>query len=180
MRTVPLSTLTAGRRTLASAIVALMLVATAAGRTTGLERRPLPQVVATRADGSQVDLPTLAQDRGWLLLVVAADAPGSQRLLDALESWVAGPRAAQIVVLLQGTKAVVGKAATQWQAKLPGAVILDDSNGTTREAIGVRAIPSVIGLRGAWVEWRIAGVLNDPEMLRAVIVSWLADDRPPA
>ena len=59
-------------------------------------------------------------------------------------------------------------------------MIATDVKGEARRALGVKAVPTVLGARGTYVEWRIAGVLNDPELLRQVVVSWLADDRPPA
>ncbi|MCC6161760.1 MAG: hypothetical protein IT182_00220 [Acidobacteria bacterium] len=144
------------------------------------ERRELPVVTITRADGTPLSIPALAQPRGWLLMVVDADAAGSRRLLDALQTWSLGPSASGIVLVLEGSAASVAEAAREWQEKLPGAVIATDVKGEARRALGVKAVPTVLGARGTYVEWRIAGVLNDPELLRQVVVSWLADDRPPA
>ncbi len=170
----------AARCGLLTGVLAAVAMPVGAGQAHAGERRELPPAMVSRADGTPVAVPALAAQRAWLLIFVDADAPGSRRLLDALEAWALGPRAAQVVIVLQGPASGVAAAVTEWQSKLPGVTVTTDAKGAARQALRVKAVPTVIGARGVWVEWQIAGVLNDPEMLRQVVVSWLADDRPPA
>lgn len=158
-------------------LAALLIAMVWSGAASAGERRELPVTSIALADGSTTELAALAHNRGWLLMVVDAE-PNGGRLLTALESWQLGSRGAQVAIVLQGSAADVAAAAAAWQEKLPGLVIATDAKGVARRALGVKAIPTVIGARGTFVEWQIAGVLNDPEVLRQVVISWLADERP--
>lgn len=179
MRTLSLISATGQRAVVAGILVGLAWQAGTASAGAG-ERRELPVATITRADGTSMEIAALSQNRTWLLMVVDGEVSGGGRMLEAFQTWQLGSRVSQIVIVLQGSAADVARTAAAWQEKLPGVVVATDVKGTARRALGVKAIPTVLGARGTFVEWQVAGVLNDPEVLRQVILSWLADDRPPA
>jgi hypothetical protein len=166
------------RRVLAS--LALVAGAFVAGTpASAFERRPLPSAALIRADGTPLDVVAMARDEAWLIIYVDPDAPASARLLQALVDWSLEARAVRVLlVMTEGP--TTAAAVSAWQDKLGGVTLAIDQRGQARRPLGVRAVPTILGARGAWIEWQVAGVLNDPEMLRQVVLSWLADDRPPA
>ena len=142
------------------------------------ERRPVVPIPLTRADGSAFDMATSVQEGPWLIVYVDPQSPTSGRLLQALVDWKLDAHAGQILVVLPGGDTATA-VATEWQEKLGALPITIDAQRGGRQALGIKAIPTVLGARGAWVEWQVAGVLNDPEVLRGVITSWITGPAAP-
>lgn len=153
----------------------LLLAAATAG---AAEPRPVPSAPVQRADGTTVDLASLATSGPWVVISVTAEAPVTVRLLRALEAWTLPIGAGQVVLLVDGTPLQVGRLAAAWESKVPGLQWVADERGEARRALQVRALPTIIGARSGMLEWQIAGVLNDPAMLRSVVGSWLSDAQP--
>ena len=155
---------------LTAASLTLMLGASARAA----EPRPVPSASVQRADGSSFEFASLAVAGPWVIVGVAAESPTTVRLLQAFETWKLGMAPGQVVLLVDGSPAAVGRLEAAWREKLPGIQFVADDRGAARRALQVRAFPTVLGARSGMVEWQVAGVLNDPSMLRAVIASWLS------
>jgi hypothetical protein len=155
-----------------------VLLLAAGARPLAAEVRPIPSAPVQNADGTTVDLASLALNGTWVFVSVTAEAPVTVRLLRALESWHLALTPGQVVVLVDGTPAEVGRLEATWQTKVPMVRFVADDKGQARRALQVRALPTIVGGRSGMVEWQVAGVLNDPAMLRAVVEGWLASTTP--
>lgn len=154
------------------------LVGALAGSASAAEPRPVPSATVQRTDGTAVDLASLAVAGPWVIVGVAVDAPVTSRLLQAFEAWKVGGMAGQVVLLVDGSPAAVGRLEAAWRERLPGVQFIADDKGIGRRALQVRAFPTILGAKSGMVDWQIAGVLNDPAMLRAVVESWIASTTP--
>ena len=163
------------RRTRVLAIACAMAASFAPASTTAaaLERQALASTALTRADGTAFDLLTVVQERSWLIVYVGPASPTSARLLQALERWQLPGEGGRVLVILASGDHDAARLGQEWQTRLPGLSLAMDVQGRARRPLRVRAVPTVIGARGGWAEWQIAGVLNDPELLRSVVQSWL-------
>jgi hypothetical protein len=57
---------------------------------------------------------------------------------------------------------------------LSDATWLADTAGVIPQPIGQAGAPAIVGLRGAMIEWGLAGVLTDPADAKSILVNWLA------
>lgn len=141
---------------------------------TAQRHQPLPDASLVSVEGAESTLASAARDGQWLLLYVGGPgAMPSSRLLDALSTWELGPALARIVVVVESGEDARQMAAA-WADRLPGVQWLADTKGEAARGLKVRGAPTVMGVKGPALEWMLAGVLNDPAMLRDVIRSWIA------
>ena len=137
-------------------------------------RQPLPEASLRAVDGSNVALTAVSQEGQWVLLYVGADgSTPSTRLLEAITKWELGDALARVIIVVADTPDVETTARV-WTERLPGARWFGDPKGDAARALKLRGAPTVVGARGQSLEWVLAGVLNDPTMLRDVIRSWVA------
>lgn len=61
----------------------------------------------------------------------------------------------------------------EWSDKLPGVRWVADPENVVARELSVRGAPTLIGVNGTEVKWVLAGVLNDPAMVRDVVRSWI-------
>jgi hypothetical protein len=157
-------------RLLVAATVALPL----AHRADAQQRRPLPQVDVVGVGGSPVALGSHATGSQWLILYVGAStSSASSRILEAMAKWELGGGLSRILVIVaqEGDPQQVSE---PWREKLPDVRWVGDPKNEVARALDVRGGPTLIGVKGEQVEWVLAGVLNDPAMLRDVVRSWIS------
>lgn len=133
--------------------------------------RPLPDADLVVPPGGLTKLTALGQEGQWLILYLGENSPPSARLLEALAGWELGPQLARVVVVVRGTDAQ--PLAEEWTARLPGVRWASDPSGSIARGAGLRGTPTVIGARSAGIGFILAGVLNDPSMIRDVVTGWL-------
>ena len=156
-----------------ASVVALLGLGILTAAPQAQRKQPLPEASVKAHDGKDVALAALSQDAQWLLLYVGgADSTASTRLLEALAKWDLGEALTRVVIVV-GDTADIQTAARLWADRLPGAQWYGDPAGNAGRALKLRGAPTLIGARGPSVEWVLAGVLNDPTMLRDVVRSWV-------
>lgn len=139
------------------------------------EKRPLPDVAVTAADGSRVSLPALTAEGHWLVMVVATDSTPSARLVSALKEWQAEvPHLADRAVLVFTGP---GDRTQQFVAargdEMPAARWFVDADGSAATALRVTGTPAIIGVADGRIEWVLAGVLNDPKTFQKALTGWV-------
>lgn len=153
----------------------LVIAACLLGTSLAAQRhQPLPEATVQSADGAEATLAGAARDGQWLLLYVGGpDSMPSSRLLDALVKWELGAALSRIVVVVESGQDA-RQMASAWSERLPGVQWLGDTKGEAARGLKVRGAPTLMGAKGQTLEWMLAGVLNDPVMLRDVIRSWIS------
>jgi hypothetical protein len=154
------------------AIALALAIATTTAAATQSAERPLPDVALALADGTPATLHGLAGEGQWLIVYVAATSPPAARLLEALTTWELGAQTSRIVVVTTADVDVRALAA-QWSERLPGTRWAADPSNAFARGLGIRGAPTVVGARGRQAAWVLAGVLNDPSMVRDVVKSWI-------
>ena len=153
-------------RALAGALVLL------AGFTAPLQaqRGSLPPLTLAAGGGAAAEVTSL--EGPWLLVVVQPRCAPCDVVLRELDRDER-PGAARIAIVGSGLDqeaigALAGKypnlAASRWYA---------DPGRGTRDALQLKAAPAVLGLRGAQIEWRLVGSVEDPRELESILFSWL-------
>lgn len=134
------------------------------------DKRPLPATRLQTADGAPISLDQ-AGPESRVYIYITPDSAVSRRLLTALRGWqlqaperitlvVGGPRA-EAAVFAAADHGLVG---VQW--------LLDPERAMWSD-LQVTGVPTLFGVRAGIVEWRLAGVLNDPSALKPVVTSWV-------
>lgn len=149
---------------LVAMLFALALTADAA------DKRPLPATRLQAADGSPVSLDPAAPE-ARVYVYVTPGSTVSRRFLAALRDWQV-PAPDRITVVVGGTQAEAAAFAAADHG-VPGVQWLLDPDRTFWTDLQVTGVPTLFGVRGGVIEWRLAGVLNDPAALKAVVTSWL-------
>lgn len=163
----PVSRALVCRLAMAAALAGSLTATPAAQR-----RQPLPDAAVQSSQGSDVKLAELALDGQWLIVYVGGpDSTASSRLLEALSGWDLQQGLARVVVMVGD--ADLRALQQTWGDRLPQARWVVDPRHDAARALKLRGAPSVVGARGPSLEWILAGVLNDPTMLRDVVRSWL-------
>ena len=159
-------------RVLASLVVALALAVPLVAS----EKRPLPDVAATAADGSRISLAALAAEGHWLLIHVATDSTPSARLVAGLKEWQAEvPQLADRAVLVfSGSADQVGQFVSGRGDGMPAGRWLVDADGSAAKALRVTGAPTIIGVADGRIEWVLTGVLNDPKTFQKALTGWVS------
>jgi len=153
-------------------VIAWLTLAGAGPRVEAAERHPLPDVAVRTTDGASLTLSHLAQDGNWLLIYVTESSVASARLLDALERWQVDGTG-RVAVLVGDPPASAGAYISKHRDRLPGVRWAIDADRSAWRALQLRGVPVLLGAVGPDVEWKLAGVLNDPSALEAVVRSWI-------
>jgi hypothetical protein len=148
-----------------------VMIGAAAPDVRAADKKPVPSVVLQAADGAPVELAMVATEGAWLVLYVAPGAPATGRLLEALRQWQL-PSLDHVVVIAGGQTAEA-TAFVQADHQLQGVRFMLDRDREAWRALQLSGAPTVIGIRNNVIDWRLTGVLNDPESLRAVVTTWL-------
>ena len=136
------------------------------------ERKALPAFTLNAADGNPVESSALATNATWLLVYVQAQcAP-----CDALLARMAGDErssASRIAIVGAGMDAAAMAALAAKHPNLQASRWLTDPARTAAAPLGVQAMPTVFGLRGASIEWRLAGTVRTNKELDSILFTWL-------
>lgn len=150
--------------------IALLLVSRPAAAQTP---RPLPDADVVTPEGGLVKLAAMQQDGQWLVLYISESSAPSARLLEALAEWRLEASLTRVVVVVAGV-ADAQPLASEWAERLPGVRWASDPSGSIARGAGLRGTPTVIGARDGQMAWILAGVLNDPGMIRDVVRGWVS------
>jgi hypothetical protein len=149
-----------------------LVVVTAVGAAAQGSERPLPDVELVLADATRAPLRNLAGDGQWLVVYLALPSPASARLLEAMTDWSLGAGASRLLIVT--SKESDARALfEQWGARLPGARWAADPDMALARGLNLRGAPSLVGARSTQASWVLAGVLNDPGLVRDVVRSWV-------
>ncbi len=156
--------------------LAVVLVAIALFRhpstVSAADKRPVPSAIVTDSAGAPLALSLVATEGQWLFLYVSADSTASKRLLDAMAKWEL-TSLDHLLVIVGGDAAQAGPLVAADHG-LRGAQFASDARREAWTALQLSGVPTLVGVRNNLLEWRLAGVLNDPEAFKSVVVSWLA------
>ncbi len=138
------------------------------------DKRPVPASAVQTTDGATLTLDRSAGTESRVYIYVLPDSQVSGRLLSALRTWpLAAPDRVTIVVGGDVAKARAFATAdhglaVQWLVDAERAVWTD---------LEVAGVPTLLGVRNGIVEWRLAGVLNNPSALQNVVSGWVDGPR---
>lgn len=135
--------------------------------------KPLPDADVLTTEGALVKLNALSPGGQWLIVYAVESAPPTERLLEALTKWELGAGLGRVVVVVAQV-ADAGPMAAKWAERLPAVRWVSDPSGSVGRGAGLRGGPMLIGARDGDVGFILAGVLNDPTMLRDAVRGWIA------
>jgi peroxiredoxin len=151
-------------------VAALCLAsATVAG---AAERKALPAFALTAADGNPVESSALATNATWLFVYVQAQCGLCDALLARMGSDERAS-ASRIVIVGAGMDAAAMRALAAKYPNLQAGRWLADPERTASAPLGVQAMPTVFGLRGSSIEWRLAGTVRNNKELDSILFTWL-------
>lgn len=153
-------------------VIAILAVVVAAASASAQQRRPLPAFNVTTPDGTVAEGASLAMDGTWLLVVVQPRCRPCDALLAHIDSDER-PAAPRIVVIGGGMdqSAVAALAATY--PNMAASRWMADPAREAVQALGIKAGPTVFGLRAAEIEWRLAGSVRESRELESILFTWL-------
>ena len=135
----------------------------------------LPAFPLVSPDGQPAGSAALQAPGQWLLAYVVPGSGPSDRLVQALgENWTPA-RAARIIFIVAGSAA---DAKTYLASKGGEALAADaqwyaDPEGHAWSALEFQGTLAVAGMSGQAIDWKVDGVISDPEVLRPAIAKWL-------
>ena len=136
------------------------------------ERKALPAFAVSASDGTAVESSALAVDATWLFVYVQAQCDPC----DALLARIGGNErasASRIVIVGAGMDSAAIAALAAKHPNLRASRWLADPARAAAASLGVQAMPTVFGLRGASIEWRLAGTVRDNRELDSILFTWL-------
>jgi hypothetical protein len=160
------------RRLCIAWIVGLLLAAAFSARPGAVERKPLPPFTVTMLDGTAIASAQLARDGNWLLVYVRRDCGSCDAVLRAIPADTVPGLAQRVVVVIGGaTPADVQSVPEQFKGLAAAAWTTDPSNDAFAR-LDMRGVPVVLGMRGAMIEWALAGVLSNSAELQSILSTW--------
>jgi hypothetical protein len=150
-----------------------MLLALSAGRPLLAQKGPLPATAVQTTAGAVLPLNAIQPTAQWLLIYVLPDSPTSERLLSAMREWQL-PSFERVVIVVGGDAAKASAFATADHG-LPSAQWTIDPERAAWRGLSINGAPTLLGIRAGSIEWRVAGVLNNPEAIRSVIEAWITN-----
>ena len=153
-------------------VITIAVIVMAAASASAQQRRPLPAFNITGSDGSVAEGSTLAMDGTWLLVYVQPRCTPCDALLAHINNDER-PAASRIVVVGGGMDQ---PAVAELAAKYPnmaGSRWVADPHREAMQALGIKAGPTVFGLRATEIEWRLAGSVRESRELEAILFTWL-------
>jgi hypothetical protein len=153
-------------------LITIAAVVVAAASASAQQRRPLPPFNVTMSDGSVAEGSTLAIDGTWLLVYVQPRCTPCDALLAHIDSDER-PAASRIVVVGGGMdQAAVAELAAKYPNLAAGRWVADPQREAV-QALGIKAGPTVFGLRAMDIEWRLAGSVRESRELESILFTWL-------
>jgi hypothetical protein len=138
------------------------------------DRKTLPAFTLDAVDGSGIESRSLAVDETWLFVYVQADCPPCDALLARIDS-APRPSVSRIVIVAAGMDAAQAGALAAKYANLRESRWLADPRAGAAVPLGVRTLPTVLGLRGSSIEWRLTGIVRDARELDSILFTWLEE-----
>jgi hypothetical protein len=151
----------------------------AAAQTPGTK---LPAFSVVSPAGDSVAADALTTERQWLLVYLDPVTAPNGKLVGLLKTWQTPQLVARVVLVVEGKPADVRR----WLAKELGAdappfAWFADTDGSAARALNVVGTPTLFGVKGAGIEWTLAGVLSRVESLESIVRTWVeaaGGDRP--
>ena len=159
----------ASARFLAALLVSAFVLG--GGAASAADKRPLPASAVFAVDGAPRPLNQDAAQGQRLFVYVLPGSAVSTRLLDALRTWEL-PSLQYVTIVVGGARADAAAFAAADHG-LPGASWLLDPGRVAWADLQLTGVPTLLGVKDGAVEWKLAGVLNDPSALKSVVTIWL-------
>lgn len=153
-------------------VTALWLAAASGAR--AAERKTLPAFALSAADGHAIESSALATNATWLFVYVQAQCGLCDGLLGRMGSDER-TSASRIVIVGAGMDAAGLAALAAKYPNLRASRWLTDSSRAAAAPLGVQAMPTVFGLRGTSIEWRLAGTVRNNKELDSILFTWLEE-----
>lgn len=151
-------------------VMALVMLLLAATLVSAADKKPLPATRVQAVGGGQVSLDQ-AGPESRVYVYLMPDSTVSRRFLVALRGWQL--QAPERVTLVIGGPQPEAAAFAAADHGVPGVQWLLDPERTFWTDLQVTGVPTLFGVRAGLIEWRLAGVLNDPSALESVVTSWV-------
>jgi len=159
-------------RKIFSLVIGAVLGLAAAGAAAAAERKALPPFTLTTVDGTSVESGALAAEGTWIFVYVQARCVPCDAVLAQIDSdeRAAAPRIAIVGAGMDADQMAVLAAK---HPNLKSSRWLADPARAASSVLGVKAMPTVFGLRGSFVEWRLAGTVRSHKDLESILFTWL-------
>lgn len=164
-------------RTLA---VVLSIAGLALGVATPALAQGLPVFPLTAADGTLTSSAALEAQGQWLLAYVVPGSAPSDRLVQSLgEGWTA-ERASRVIFIVSGAP----EAAKEYLASKGGEKLAADARwfadpqGEAWSTLKFQGTLAIAGMLGTKIDWKIDGVIADPDVLQPAVTKWLGGTVP--
>jgi hypothetical protein len=159
-------------------VVSLSLACLSLGAATPALAQALPAFPLTAPDGTITSSAALDATGQWLLAYVVPGSAPSDRLVQSLgEEWSAD-RAARVIFVVAGAP----EAAKQYLAGKGGEKLAADARwfadpqGEAWSAMKFQGTLAITGMLGTKIDWKIDGVIADPDVLQPAVAKWLGSD----
>ena len=153
------------------AVTAAAVLLAAASIGSPADVRKLPSLSLTTLDGAVVAQETLARPGQWLLVYLLPQSAACRALVGQLEP-LATSGGARIVVIA-GPDAAQAKALVQAHPALASATVFLDPSNVSFQAMGLKGVPMVFGMRDTTIQWTLGGTLSDARKLESILGTWL-------
>jgi hypothetical protein len=157
-------------------LLTLVACAALAAPSLAAEKRQLPSFSLVSARGLETPARDFTATGHRLWVVVSPADTLSKRLLDAFKGWPAAEWRSGTVFVIQGTP----EDAREWiqntfAADAEQIQWASDEKRATARSLKLTGTPVLLALDATTIEWKVSGVLSDPQTLRSMVAAWLRD-----
>ena len=152
-----------------TAAMTALLVAASTG--VFADPRTLPPLSLTTLEGVAVEQGAVPRPGQWLLVYLLPQSGACRALVGQLEPLAAGAGAR--IVVIAGPDAAQAKTLLQAHPALANATVFLDPSSVSLQAIGLKGVPMVFGMRDTAIQWTLGGTLSDPRKLESILGTWL-------
>jgi hypothetical protein len=139
-------------------------------------RQPLPVFSVVDAGGAEVASANLTSQERWLLIYMSPECSPCELLMKSLRRWTSPEMLARTVIVVAGTpEGARGFIEQHAGTELAGITWYADPEGKAAAALKVKSSPALAGIRAGQINWRLAGVLNEPGALQSIVRTWVED-----
>ena len=138
-----------------------------------VERTPLPAVELIGRDGGTVQADRTARDGTWIIMYVHAECRSCEAILAVLDGLDVADGLARVMIVVDAKDPV---ALSQTMSRFPrlGSVQwLADTSGALGKRVAPDVAATILGLRGAMIEWSVTGILTEPVQAKSIVTAWL-------
>jgi hypothetical protein len=162
------------KSTILNAARSLALVLAAAWPLEAQREQMVPDTTVVTASGAPASLTSLMTPGKWVIFYLGSPtSAAAARLLNAMSTWEVNEGLTRVIVVIAAASDAQAPV-DRWARSLPGVQWVADPANALAQALDIRGTPTLLGVEENRVRWKVAGVLNDPTMVRDVVKSWVA------